>query len=241
MPKRSRRYEMMVEARGSADEVMSVEQAIERLKKMAAADVSRKHKGARPRKRFDQAVELVMHLGIDPKQADQMIRGSISLPHGIGKSKRVIAFCEEDAVEGAKEAGAIEAGGDELIKKIKDGWTNFDVAIAHPKMMSRVSKLGRILGPSGKMPSPKSGTVTPDLPQAIKDYAAGKIEYRNDSGGNMHATVGRISFDPAALKENVEFFIQHIRKAKPATSKGHYIKRICLSGTMTPSVSLAAE
>lgn len=241
MPKRSRRYLEMEKDRGSEKDSFELDEAISRLKKMGGRDIQRKHKGARPRKRFDQAVELVMHLGIDPKQADQMIRGSISLPHGIGKSKKVIAFCEDDMVDAATAAGAIEAGGEELVKKIADGWMDFDVAVAHPKMMSKVGKLGRLLGPSGKMPSPKSGTVTPNIEQAIKDYAAGKIEFRNDSGGNMHATVGRMSFEPGALKENIEFFIQHIRKSKPATSKGHYIKKVCISGTMTPSVMLAVD
>ena len=176
MPKRSRRYRGMQEKRGAATEQVPVDQAIERLREMADLNIARSYKNARNRKKFDQTVELVMHLGIDPKQADQMIRGSVSLPHGIGKTKRVIAFCEEDLVEKAKAAGAIEAGGDDLVGRIQGGWMDFDVAVAHPKLMGKVGKLGRILGPSGKMPSPKSGTVTPNVEDAIREYAAGKIE-----------------------------------------------------------------
>jgi large subunit ribosomal protein L1 len=231
----------MQEKRGSVKESVSVEDAITRLRNMADVKVSRSYKNARNRKKFDQTVEVVMHLGIDPKQADQMIRGSVSLPHGIGKSKRVIAFCEDEMVDQAKAAGAVEAGSDELVKRVQDGWMDFDVAVAHPKMMGKVGKLGRILGPSGKMPSPKSGTVTPKIEDAIKEYAAGKIEYRNDAGGNIHAVVGRISFDPTQLRENIEFFIGHIRKAKPATAKGQFLKRVCVSGTMTPSVTLEVD
>ncbi|UCG32884.1 MAG: 50S ribosomal protein L1 [Phycisphaerales bacterium] len=231
----------MQEKLGSAKERVAVDQAIERLREMADVSLSRSYKNARNRKKYDQTVELVMHLGIDPKQADQMIRGSVSLPHGIGKTKRVIAFCEEELVDKAKAAGAVEAGGEDLVEKIQGGWMDFDVAVAHPKLMGKVGKLGRILGPSGKMPSPKSGTVTPKVEEAIKEYAAGKIEYRNDAGGNIHAIVGRISFEPAKLKENIDFFVGHIRKAKPATAKGQFIRRVCVSGTMTPSVSLAIE
>ncbi len=188
--------------------------------------------------KFDQSVDLVCHLGIDPRQADQMIRGSVSLPKGIGKAKRVIAFCQETDAEAAKEAGAIEAGGDELVKKVQDGWLDFDVAVAHPSMMGKVGKLGRILGPQGKMPSPKSGTVTPDVVTAVKEYAAGKIEFRNDAGGNIHAAVGKLSFADEDLKENIVAFVDHIRRMKPSAAKGQYLKRVCISGTMTPSVAV---
>lgn len=188
--------------------------------------------------RFDQSVELVCHLGIDPRQADQMIRGSVSLPKGIGKTKRVIAFCNEADAPAAREAGAIEAGADELIQKVQGGWTDFDVAVAHPALMGKVGKLGRILGPQGKMPSPKSGTVTPDVVTAVREYTAGKLEFRNDAGGNVHAVVGRMSFPEADLKENIIAFVDHIRRLKPATAKGQYLKRVCISGTMTPSVTI---
>ena len=188
--------------------------------------------------KFAQSVDLVCHLGIDPKQADQMIRGSVSLPKGIGATKRVIAFCQEGDIPAATEAGALEAGGDELVKKVQDGWLDFDVAVAHPSMMGKVGKLGRVLGPQGKMPSPKSGTVTPDIAQAVKDYSAGKLEFRNDAGGNIHAMVGKLSFSDDDLKENILAFVNHLRRMKPASSKGTYLKRVCLSGSMTPSVTV---
>ncbi|MBN2210380.1 MAG: 50S ribosomal protein L1 [Sedimentisphaerales bacterium] len=188
--------------------------------------------------KFDQMVECVLWLGIDPRQADQAVRGAISLPHGIGKSMRVIAFCEDSEAEQAKKAGAIEAGGDELIKKVSDGWLDFDVAVAHPKMMGKVGKLGRVLGPQGKMPTPKSGTVTPDIMQAVKDYAAGKVEYRNDSGGNVHVPVGKLSFEATKLVENIEALLGHIKRIKPNSVRGAYFKKVCLSATMSPSVEI---
>lgn len=191
--------------------------------------------------KFDQSVEVVMHLGVDPKQADQQLRGAISLPNGIGKSKKVIAFCEDADVEAVKAAGAIEAGSDELVKKITDGWMDFDVAIASPKVMGKAGKLGRILGPQGKMPSPKNGTVTMDVAAAVKDFAAGKVEYRNDSGGNLHVVAGKLSFDEKKLEENIGAFISHIKKIRPSTVKGAYIKGISISATMSPGVAVVVD
>lgn len=188
--------------------------------------------------KFDQSIDLVLSLGIDAKQADQMIRGSISLPKGIGKTKKVIAFCNEGDIDACKAAGATEAGGDDLIKKVSDGWTDFDVAVAHPALMGKVGRLGKVLGPQGKMPSPKSGTVTPNIVQAVKDYSAGKLEFRNDNGGNVHTIVGKLSFAEQDLKENIVAFVEHIRRLKPAAAKGTYMKRCCISGTMTPSVEI---
>ncbi len=188
--------------------------------------------------KFDQTINIVMCLGIDPKHAEQMIRGSVSLPKGIGKTKRVIAFIDGEEAEQAKAAGAVEVGVDDLIKKVNDGWTDFDVAIAHPRTMGKVGRLGRVLGPQGKMPSPKNGTVTNDIAGAVKDFAAGKIEFRNDTGGNVHAIVGKASFSEGDLTDNINGFIEHIRRMKPATSKGHYIKKVCISGTMSPAVEL---
>ncbi len=188
--------------------------------------------------KFDQTVELTVQLGIDPKQADQNVRGSLSLPHGIGKLKRVIAFCEENKVQSALDAGAIEAGGDELVAKIQKGWTDFDVAIATPAMMRSVSRLGRILGPAGKMPSPKSGTVTENVADAVKEFAAGKVSFRNDDGGNVHVPVGKLSFDEDKLQENIEAFLAYLQSIKPAASKGTYIKKATLSATMSPSIQL---
>lgn len=188
--------------------------------------------------KFDQTIDIVCHLGIDPEHADQLVRGSVSLPKGIGKTKKVIVFCNEGDVATAKAAGATEAGGDELIDKVSKGWTDFDVAIAHPSLMGKVGKLGRVLGPQGKMPSPKGGTVTADIATAVKEYAAGKIEFRNDKTGNVHSPVGKMSFSEGDLKENVVAFVNHLRRLKPATSKGQFFRKVCISGTMTPSVEI---
>jgi len=223
MSAKSRRYEAMGEKLPSGK--VSVSEAVKALKGLPPA-------------RFDQTVEIVMHLGIDPKQADQALRGSVSLPHGIGKQRKVIAFCDGGDVDKAKAAGAVEAGGDDLIQKVQDGWMDFDVAVATPATMRSVSRLGRILGPQGKMPSPKSGTVVDDVEQAVKEFAAGKVEYRNDDGGNIHAVVGRLSFDEAPLVENIEAFCGHIRRLRPASAKGTYMRRVCVSATMSPSVEL---
>ena len=188
--------------------------------------------------KFDQTVNIVLHLGIDPKVAEQMIRGSVSLPKGIGKTKKVIAFVEGDDAEKAKAAGAIEVGMDDLINKVNAGWSDFDVAIAHPRAMGKVGKLGRVLGPQGKMPSPKNGTVTADIIAAVKEFAAGKIEFRNDAGGNVHAIVGKASFAETDLKANIDAFIHHIRRLKPPTSKGVFFKKVCISGTMSPGIAV---
>jgi len=191
--------------------------------------------------KFDQTIEMTMHLGIDARQADQAIRGSISLPHGIGKARKVIAFCEGQDAEKARAAGAVEAGSDELIQKIQDGWMDFDVAISTPKMMRSVSRLGRLLGPQGKMPSPKAGTVVEDVATAVGEYAAGKVEYRNDDGGNLHVPVGKSSFEPEKLTENIEALFDHIKKLRPASAKGTYIKKVCISATMSPAVQVEAS
>ena len=188
--------------------------------------------------KFDATIELTMHLGIDPRQADQALRGSLSLPHGIGKARKVIAFCEGEDVEKAAAAGAVEAGGDELIKKIQDGWMDFDVAISTPKMMRSVSRLGRVLGPQGKMPSPKAGTVVEDVATAVTEYAAGKVEYRNDDGGNIHVPVGKASFEPEKLIDNIQAMFGHIKKLRPPAAKGTYIKKVCISATMSPAVQV---
>jgi large subunit ribosomal protein L1 len=192
--------------------------------------------------KFDQSIELIFALGIDAKQADQMIRGSLSLPHGIGKSKRVIAFCAEHLVPGALAAGAVRAGGQDLVQAIeKENFTDFDVAIAAPDMMRFVGRLGKVLGPKGLMPSPKAGTVTADIPAAVKEYAAGKIEYRNDAGGNVHTVIGKMSFDDQKLIDNITAMIAQIHKVKPQHSKGVFIKKVVLKGTMTPAVYLNVQ
>jgi large subunit ribosomal protein L1 len=222
--RRSKRYKKAAES--ATPTPVSIEQAIDAVK-------------AFPPTKFDQSVELIFALGIDPKQADQMIRSSLSLPHGVGKSKRVVAFCPEHLVASATAAGAIRAGGQELVQAIeKENFTDFDVAIATPDMMRFVGRLGKVLGPKGLMPSPKAGTVTPDIANAVKEYAAGKVEFRNDSGGNVHSVVGKVSFDNAKLVDNANAMIAAVRKLKPQTSKGAYFKKVVLKGSMTPAVVL---
>jgi large subunit ribosomal protein L1 len=186
--------------------------------------------------KFDQTVQLIFWLGIDPKQSDQIIRGALSLPHGIGQQKKVIAFCEGADAEAAKQAGAIEVGVDELIAKVTGGWSDFDVAIASTKVMGKVGKLGRVLGPQGKMPSPKNGTVTADVATAVREFAAGKVEFKNDTGGNVHVVVGKVSFDAQKLIDNIDAVIAHIKKIKPVSSKGTYLKKISLHAAMSPGV-----
>lgn len=224
MKAKSKRYKK--EAEQVSKESLSLGAAIDKIKSFTSV-------------KFDQTVEFVVQLGIDPKQADQLVRGSLSLPHGVGKQKRVIAFCSDEDVDAAKEAGAIEAGTDELIKKITDGWMDFDVAVASPKVMGKAGKLGRILGPQGKMPSPKNGTVTADVATAVAEFTAGKIEFRNDSGGNVHVVVGKQSFEKQKLIDNVEAFVTHIKKVKPSAAKGTYIKKACVAASMSPGVTVS--
>src|SRR5271154_6775736 len=224
---RSKRYKEA--AKKAKPEAVAVDAGVELLKSFDAP-------------KFDQSVELTFSLGIDPKQADQMIRGSLSLPHGVGKTKRVIAFCPEHLVTAALNAGAIKAGGQELVQQIeKDNFTDFDVAISSPDMMRFVGRLGKVLGPKGLMPSPKAGTVTPDIANAVREYAAGKVEFRNDTGGNVHSVVGKMSFDKPKLIDNINAMIAQVRKMKPQTSKGAYFKKLVLKGTMTPAAVLNVQ
>ncbi len=224
MSHRSKRYKK--EAAGLTGEPASLAEAIKKVKSLNSV-------------KFDQSIECVVQLGIDPKQADQVVRGAVSLPYGIGKTKKVIAFCEDTDIESAKKAGAVEAGVDDLISRIQGGWMDFDVAVASPKVMGKVGKLGRLLGPQGKMPSPKNGTVTADVATAISEFAAGKVEFRNDAGGNVHVVVGKQSFDTEKLIGNIEAFLSHIKKIKPSAAKGTYIKKMCLSATMSPSMTVS--
>src|SRR4051812_44159014 len=188
--------------------------------------------------KFDETVNLVVHLGIDPKQADQMVRGALSLPKGIGKTNKVIAFVQGANIETARAAGAIEAGADELIAKVNGGWSDFDVAVATPDMMPKIARLGKVLGPQGKMPSPKAGTVTTDVATAVKEYAAGKIEFRNDAGGNVHAVIGKVSFADTDLAANAHALINTLKKMKPATAKGSYIKKVTIHSSMSPGIPI---
>lgn len=189
--------------------------------------------------KFDETVDIVMKLSVDPKHSDQIVRGSFSLPKGIGKEVRVIVFASGDKIKLAQEAGAVEAGGDDLLKKVEGGWLDFDVAISTPDMMGKVGKLGKILGPQGKMPSPKSGTVTNDIQNAVKEFKEGKIEYRTDSGGNVHVPVGKTSFPDEDLVENIKSFIKHIIRNRPAAAKGTFVQKIFISSSMSPSVRVA--
>jgi large subunit ribosomal protein L1 len=185
--------------------------------------------------KFDETIELAFFLGVDPRHADQMVRGSVSLPHGTGKSVRVVVFCkQEQQQEEAKAAGAAEAGAEDLVKKVSDGWTDFDVAVASPDMMGEVGKLGRVLGPRGLMPSPKAGTVTPNVAEAVGEVMKGKIDYRVDKSANIHVPIGKASFDVNQIQENAASVIQSVIKAKPAACKGAYLKACTLSSTMGP-------
>jgi len=193
------------------------------------------------RVKFDETVEIHMSLGIDSTQSEQLIRGTVPLPFGVGKTVRVVVFCQGDNIPKAKEAGADFAGSDDLIEKIqKQGWLEFDVALATQDLMGKVSRLGKTLGPRGLMPTPKAGTViTGDIAQAVKDFKAGKVEYRTDKGGNVHAGVGKVSFEEDKIVANVTSFVEAIRAAKPAGVKGNYVKSITLSSTMGPGIKLA--
>ncbi|MEX2168440.1 MAG: 50S ribosomal protein L1 [Pirellulales bacterium] len=207
-------------------EALPVPKAVEKLKGFSGT-------------KFDQSVEVAIRLGVDDAQADQIVRGSIVLPHGIGRSQRVLVFAKGPLAEAAKQAGADYVGEEDLAKKITDGWTDFDVCIAAPDMMKIVGPLGKVLGPRGLMPSPRAGTVTPDVAKTVSEYKAGKVEFRNDKAGNVHAIVGKLSFDADKLAENAQAFIDKILSAKPSSVKGTYVKSAHLSATMSPSVRLA--
>ena len=225
MAKRSKRFKKIAEK--VSTEPVPLAQAVETLKGFATT-------------KFDQTVEIAMRLGVDAKQADQIVRGSVVLPNGIGRTQRVVVFAKGDMANAALEAGADEVGQEDLAEKIKGGWTDFDACIAAPDMMGLVGPLGRVLGPRGLMPSPRAGTVTPDVAKVVKEYKAGKVEFRNDASGIVHAVVGKLSFETDKLSENVEAFIQHINNLKPMAVKGVYVRGIALSATMSPGVRVAA-
>jgi large subunit ribosomal protein L1 len=188
--------------------------------------------------KFDQTVEVSTNLGIDPRQSDQNVRGSVALPHGIGKAVRVAVFAQGDNAEKAREAGADIVGGDDLAQQIKGGTMDFDVALATPDMMGVVGPLGRVLGPRGLMPSPRSGTVTTDIASAVREFKAGKIEFRNDKGGNVAAPVGKLSFEEDQLAENINTFLTHLKSMKPAAAKGQFIRSVTISATMSPGLAV---
>ena len=188
--------------------------------------------------KFDQTVEIHFNLGVDPKHSDQVVRGTVVLPHGTGRQVRVLVFCKDNNLEAAKNAGADYAGGDDLVQKIQSGWLEFDAVVATPDMMPVISKVAKVLGPRGLMPSPKAGTVTINVAQTVKELKAGKIQYRVDKGANVHAPVGKLSFSEEQLIENIKAVIESVVKAKPQTSKGTYIKSMSLAATMTPGIKL---
>jgi large subunit ribosomal protein L1 len=190
--------------------------------------------------KFIQTVEVSTNLGIDPRQSDQNVRGSVALPHGIGKSVRVAVFAQGENAEKATAAGADIVGGDDLAARIKGGFMDFDVALATPDMMGVVGPLGRVLGPRGLMPSPRSGTVTTDITSAVREFKAGKIEFRSDKGGNVAAPVGKLNFTEAQLVDNITTFLNHLRTVKPAAAKGSYIRTITISATMSPGIRVVA-
>jgi large subunit ribosomal protein L1 len=206
-------------------ESYSLEDAVKLLKRL-------------PPTKFDQSVELHLKLGIDTKQTDQNLRGALNLPAGVGRTSRVVAFCPPEQVAEAKKAGAVEAGADELVAKIQGGWLDFDVAVANPQMMQKVSKLGRVLGPQGKMPTPKAGTVGPDIAKLVTEFAAGKLEYRSDTGGNVHTIIGKMSFKETDLVQNALALVEHIRRVKPPSAKGQFFQRAVLSATMMPGIPI---
>ncbi|ACF13639.1 ribosomal protein L1 [Chloroherpeton thalassium ATCC 35110] len=209
-------------------EALSIEDAVARIKEITTV-------------KFDATVDVAMNLGVDPKHADQIVRGTVMLPHGLGKTVRVLVMCNAAKEEEARLAGADHVGLAEYVEKIQGGWTDVDVIVATPDVMGEVGKLGKILGPRGLMPNPKSGTVTMDVAKAVNESKAGRIEFRVDKAGNMHAPVGKVSFDNQKLVENAKAFISAIMRAKPSAAKGQYVKSIYLSSTMSPSIQINKE
>jgi large subunit ribosomal protein L1 len=223
MAKKGKKYLAALE-KVEAGKKHTLDEAVAKVKEIAFA-------------KFDETVELTMWLGVDPRKADQLVRGTIVLPNGLGgKAKRIVVIAQGDKVREAEEAGADFAGGDELVDKIRSGWLDFDAVIATPDMMRSVGTLGKVLGPRGLMPNPKTGTVTMDVKNAINETKAGKVEYRVDKTGVIHSPVGKVSFDDAKLLENTRVLINAVIKAKPTTAKGRYLKKINLASTMSPGV-----
>jgi large subunit ribosomal protein L1 len=215
-------------AKVDADKLYLIDEAMELVKEVNTAN-------------FDASVDLHIRLGVDPRKADQAIRGTVTLPHGTGKTKTVLVLCTPDKEEEAKEAGADHVGLDEYVTKIQQGWTDVDVIIAAPNVMAKIGKIGRILGPRGLMPNPKSGTVTPNVGAAVKEVKGGKIAFRVDKYGIIHSTVGRVSFPPEKLAENAKELLTTINRLKPASAKGTYLKSISVASTMSPGIKIDAK
>lgn len=227
MVTRSKRY-LKAAAKVDHNKVYSAREALSLLKSL-------------PHAKFDETVDIAVKLTVDPKKSDQLVRGAVSLPKGLGKSVRVVVFAEGEKAEAAKSAGADHIGSGELADKILGGWTDFDIVIASPDMMKHVGKLGKVLGPQGKMPSPKSGTVTPDVGQAVKEFKAGKVEFRTDAGGNVHAPLGKRSFAVEDLEANLKAFLDHLFAIRPSTVKGSYVSKISVSTSMGPGAWISYE
>lgn len=221
MPKAGKNYSKAAAARESKP--YKLDEAVNLVKKIAFA-------------KFDETVEISMRLGVNPKHADQMVRGTVVLPNGLGKSKRVVVIASGEKVKEASDAGADEVGGDDIVERISDGWLDFEALVATPDMMRSVGKLGKILGPRGLMPNPKTGTVTFEVARAVKEIKAGKVEFRVDKTGIVHAPCGKVRFDEKKLYENARALIDAVVRAKPASSKGKYIKSISISSTMSPGI-----
>ena len=222
--KRSKAYRAAAEQRDE-DQLYSAEQALAIVKKTASA-------------KFDETIDVAMRLGVDPRKADQMVRGTVNLPHGTGKTARVLVFANGANAEAAKAAGADEVGSDELIEKVAGGYLDFDAVVATPDMMGKVGRLGRVLGPRGLMPNPKTGTVTMDVAKAVNDIKGGKIEFRVDRHANLHFLVGKASFDAKKLEDNYFAALDEILRLKPSASKGRYLQKITISSTMGPGVAI---
>lgn len=228
MRQRSKRYRALVETAGDA--IKQAQQPV------AAATLVKKLS----KSKFTESVDLAVHLNLDTKKADQQFRGSFSLPHGTGKAMRVIVFSDDgDKANQALAAGAVKAGGDDLVKEVEAGFMDFDIAISTPKMMRVVGRLGKVLGPRGLMPSPKSGSVTDDVVKAVQEFKGGKIEFRSDAAGNVHIRVGNITFEEAKLADNISAFIAHVAEHRPSSVKGEFIKNIVVSSTMGPGIRVA--
>ncbi len=227
MVKHSKRY-LQAAAKVDRERVYELKDALSLIKSLPAA-------------KFDESIEVAIHLGVDPKKSDQLVRGAVSLPKGLGKTVKVVVFADGDKTKAAREAGADEVGAAELADKIMGGWLDFDIVITSPDMMKHVGKLGKVLGPQGKMPSPKSGTVTPDVASAVKEFKAGKVEFRTDAGGNVQAALGKRSFSVDDLHSNVQAFLEHVSNMRPPAVKGEFFRKICVSSSMGPGVLVRWE
>lgn len=227
MKKESKRY---LEAKKlvDANKIYTLGEAVSILKKV-------------PKPKFDETIELAIKLGVDPKQSEQQVRGTVSLPHGSGRTSRVLVFAKGEAAKLAKEAGADHVGLEDLVEKINKGWFEFDVVIASPDTMREVGKLGKVLGPKGLMPSPKTGTVTPEVDKAVKEVKAGRVEFKMDKNGNLHMPVGKISFNEKAIVENASAVIEAVLRSKPSTSKGEFVQGCSISTTMSPGIRITTQ